>query len=114
MDTANLPRLGLINQSLTGKNALVTGGGTGIGRAICLTLGQQGANVGVLYRSSESAAREVVAEIVSCGGQALALEADVMSRDQVEQAIAQVISNFGSLDIVVNNAGITRIPCFCG
>lgn len=103
MDTPNLPRLGL-----TGKNALVTGGGTGIGRAICLALAQQGANVGVLYRSSGTAAGEVVEEIVASGGQALALEADVMSREQVEQAIGQVISTLGSLDIVVNNAGITR------
>ena len=93
---------------LTDKNALVTGGGTGIGRAIALTLAAQGASVAVLYRTSAAAAQEVVDAIVAAGGRAVALEADVMSRAQVEQAIGQVITTFGSLDIVVNNAGITR------
>ncbi len=97
-----------MSQMLTGKNALVTGGGTGIGRAIALTLAEQGARVAVLYRTSGTAAQETAEEIVSAGGQAVALEADVMSREQVESAIGQVIAAFGSLDIVVNNAGITR------
>ena len=108
MDSANLPGVGIRNAMLTGKNAFVTGGGTGIGRAIALALAAQGASVAVLYRSSAAAAREVVEEITASGGKALALEADVMSREQVEAAIGQVITTFGSLDIVVNNAGITR------
>ena len=108
MDSANLPRLGVTSRPLLGKNALVTGGGTGIGRAIALTLAEQGANVAVLYRTSGTAAREAAEEIVALGSQAVALEADVLSRAQVERAVSQVITAFGSLDIVVNNAGITR------
>ena len=103
MDAANLPRL-----DLTAKNALVTGAGTGIGRAIALALAAQGAKVAVLYRASKAGAEEVVRDIVTAGGQAVALEADVLSRDQVECAVASAIAAFGSLDIVVNNAGITR------
>lgn len=103
MDSANLPRL-----DLTAKNALVTGAGTGIGRAIALALAAQGANVAVLYRASKAGAEEVVCDIVRAGGRAIALEADVLSREQVERAVTETISAFGSLDIVVNNAGITR------
>lgn len=103
MDAANLPSL-----DLTGRSALVTGGGTGIGKAVALGLAGRGAAVGVLYRTSGSAAQGVVEEIITVGGQAVALEADVTSREQVERAIGQMLTTFGTLDILVNNAGITR------
>lgn len=93
---------------LTGKAALVTGGGTGIGRAIALALAGQGAAVAVVYRRSQAAAEEVVAEIIANGGQAAALQGDVTQSAQVDALICQTLAAFGSLDIVVNNAGLTH------
>ena len=93
---------------LTGKIALVTGGGTGIGRAIALALAGQGAAVAVVYRTSESAAEEVVDQIVADGGRAAALRGDVTQGEQVDRLIGQVLADWGALDIVVNNAGLTR------
>ena len=93
---------------LTGKIALVTGGGTGIGRAIALALAGQGASVAVIYRTSQESAAEVVAEIRAGGGQAVALQGDVTQCEQVDSIIRQVLTDWGALDIVVNNAGLTR------
>ena len=93
---------------LTGKAALVTGGGTGIGRAVALALAGQGASVAVVYRSSQAAAEEVVAEIEGGGGRAAALSADVTQSAEVEQIVRQTLTLFGSLDILVNNAGRTQ------
>ncbi len=93
---------------LTGKAALVTGGGTGIGRAISLALACQGASVAVVYRKSQAAAEEVVAEITASGGRAAALQGDVTQSAQVEALISRTLTAFGSLDIVVNNAGLTH------
>ena len=93
---------------LTGKIALVTGGGTGIGRAIALALAAQGATVAVVYRTSEAAAEEVVTQIVASGGRASALRGDVTQSDQVDSLVARVLADWGALDIVVNNAGLTR------
>ncbi len=97
-----------IDFSLAGKNALVTGGGTGIGRAIALALAEQGANVAVANRSSIDAAEQVAAEIKDMGRQSLALKGDVAKADDAENFIKQVLTSFGSVDIVVNNAGTTR------
>ncbi len=93
---------------LTGKIALVTGGGTGIGRAIALALAGQGAAVAVVYRTSEAAAEEVVAQIVAEGGRASALQGDVTRCEQVDSLVSRVLADWGALDIVVNNAGLTR------
>lgn len=93
---------------LTGKAALVTGGGTGIGRAISLALACQGASVAIVYRSSQAAAEEVVAEIIAGGGRAAALQGDVTQSAQVDDLIHRTLAAFGSLDIVVNNAGLTH------
>ena len=97
-----------VTQPLAGKSALVTGAGTGIGKAIALALAAQGANVAVLYRSSKASAEDVVRAIETTGSRAVALEADVLSREGVDRAVADTLSAFGALDIVVNNAGITR------
>ena len=94
--------------TLAGKIALVTGGGTGIGRAIALTLAAQGAAVAVVYRTSEAAAEEVVAQIVAAGGRASALHGDVTRSEQVDALVGRVVADWGALDIVVNNAGLTR------
>jgi 3-oxoacyl-[acyl-carrier protein] reductase len=93
---------------LEGKNALVTGGGTGIGRAIAIALASAGANVAVVNRSSIDAARKVAGEIEAMGRRSLALQADVSSGPDAEKIVREVLTTFGSLDIVVNNAGTTR------
>lgn len=91
-----------------GKNALVTGGGRGIGRAIAMELGALGANVAINYASSESEARETADEIEKLGVKALAIKADVSNSEDVKKMFETIASNLGSIDILVNNAGITR------
>ena len=93
---------------LAGQTALVTGASRGIGRAVALELANAGATVAVNYASSATAAEEVVAQILATGGSAYALKADVSQEEQVEQLIAAVLERSGSLDVLVNNAGITR------
>lgn len=93
---------------LKGKNALVTGASRGIGRAIALELGKQGANVAVNYAGSEAKAEEVVKELEALGVRAIKIQANVADEDAVKSMVKEVIKAFGSLDILVNNAGITR------
>lgn len=91
---------------LSGKNAIVTGGSRGIGRAAALALGRQGANVCINYRVDQSDANEIVNELISMGMQAFAYEADVSNKSQVERMFATVKEHWGRLDILVNNAGV--------
>ena len=93
---------------LAGQTALVTGASRGIGRAVALELAGAGATVAVNYASSSGAAEEVVAQISAAGGSAYALQADVSQEEQVERLMAAVLERSGSLDVLVNNAGITR------
>ena len=93
---------------LSGKRALVTGGGRGIGRAICLELARRGAAVAVNYNRSAEAAEAVVGEIVGAGGSAKAMQADVSDADQVAALFKAFRAEFGAIDILVNNAGMTR------
>ena len=90
---------------LEGRCALVTGGGTGIGRAISLGLARCGARVVVNYSRSVREAEATVAEIAAQGGQALAVRADVTDEDQVRLAIATAVRTYGGLDILMANAG---------
>ena len=90
------------------KTALVTGASRGIGCAIALTLGQAGDAVAVNYAGSESAAEAVKNEIIAAGGKAFTLQGDVSSPDDVERMFKVVKEEFGFLDLLVNNAGITR------
>ncbi len=90
------------------KTAVVTGGSRGIGRAICLELAKQGANIVVNYSGSEQKAQEVVAEIEALGRRAIAVQADVSQAESVDALMKQALDTFGSIDILVNNAGITR------
>ena len=94
--------------SLDGQTALVTGGGRGIGRAIALALGDAGAEVVVNYSSSAAAADDVVATITAAGGKAYALQANVSIEEEVDGLIKTVLDRSGRLDVLVNNAGITR------
>ncbi len=89
---------------LAGKVALITGGGTGIGRACALLFAREGARLAVSGRRAAPLAK-VAAEIVGSGGQALPIPCDVTHADQVERMIRQCVEQFGGLDAVVNNAG---------
>lgn len=91
-----------------GKVALITGGGTGIGRATALQLGAQGAALAVNYSRSRQEAEDTAAELRRGGGRAIALQADVADDAQVRAMVAAVVAEFGRLDILVNNAGRTR------
>lgn len=93
--------------SLYGKVALITGGGRGIGQETALMLSQAGAKVAVLDRD-ESAAKDAVDAIVSAGGEAVVLVADVSKPEQIKQAFATALDRFGRLDILVNNAALVR------
>ena len=94
--------------SLTGKIALVTGGSRGIGRAICLELARQGANVAVNYAGNSAAAQETVAACEALGVQAIAIQANVADPQACQDMVKTVLDAFGRIDILVNNAGITR------
>lgn len=93
------------HQNLLGKVAIVTGASRGIGRAIALLLASQGANIVVNYASSPDAAENVVQEITTEGGAAIAVRADVSKLAELELLFNQTIASFGKLDILVNNAG---------
>jgi 3-oxoacyl-[acyl-carrier protein] reductase len=96
---------------LQGKVALVTGAGTGIGRAIAEAFAREGAKVAVNYSRSRDAAEEVVTAIRAAGGTASPIGADVSQQSDVHGMLQQVNEEFGGLDILVNNAGwSTRIP----
>ncbi len=96
------------NKVLSGKVALVTGASRGIGRSIALSLGNLGAEVIVNYSSSDEMADEVVTEIRNCGSKSYKLKFDVSNEESVNLAISQIITNSGTIDILINNAGITR------
>ena len=93
---------------LTGRVALVTGGGRGIGRAIAEALAAAGAAVVINYRGNAAAADETVAAITAAGGKASAVQADVSVAEDVERLVKAALEAYGRLDILVNNAGITR------
>ena len=94
--------------SLDGQTALVTGASRGIGRAVALALAAEGAEVVVNYASSPEAAEAVVAEIQAKGGSAYALKADVSDEASVDDLIKTVLKRSERIDVLVNNAGITR------
>ncbi|KAA8497111.1 3-oxoacyl-acyl-carrier-protein reductase [Porphyridium purpureum] len=91
-----------------GKVAIVTGAGRGIGKAIALALGQAGCKVVVNYGVSTAAAEEVVAQIKQGGAEAIAVKANISEKDEVTQLFKTAVETYGTVDIVVNNAGITR------
>jgi len=96
-----------VNLGLKGKGAIVTGGSLGIGAAIAIELGREGANVAVNYRRHDTEAKQVVADIEKLGSKGLAVKADVSSYNDAIKMVQQVQEQFGRLDILVCNAGIT-------
>jgi glucose 1-dehydrogenase len=93
---------------LKGQKALVTGGASGIGRAVAIALGKAGADVVVNYVHGEGQAKEVAAEIGKCGSRAFAHRADVSSEEQVQKMFQKMFQEFGTIDILINNAGLQK------
>ena len=93
---------------LQGQKALVTGGASGIGRAVAIALGQAGADVVVNYVRGEDQANEVTTEIRKCGSRTYAHQADVSSEDQVKNMFRKMFHEFGTIDILINNAGLQK------
>ncbi len=91
-----------------GKAAIVTGASRGIGREIALLLAAEGARVAVNYSGSKDKADEVVEQITESGGEAFAIQADVSNADSVKNMVDKTLEIFGSIDLLVNNAGITK------
>ena len=94
------------NGKLAGKVAVITGASKGIGAAIAKALATEGASVVVNYASCRAGADKVVAEITGNGGKAVAVQADVAKKPDIERLFAETKKAFGTLDILVNNAGI--------
>ncbi|WP_210123948.1 MULTISPECIES: 3-oxoacyl-[acyl-carrier-protein] reductase [unclassified Staphylococcus] len=90
------------------KNALVTGASRGIGRSIAIQLAEEGYNVAVNYAGNREKAEAVVEEVKAKGVESLAIQANVANGDEVKAMIKEVVNQFGTVDVLVNNAGITR------
>ncbi len=101
-----------IPRSLVGQKALVTGANSGIGKAVAVALGQAGADVVVNYVTGESAAAEVVQTIRAAGVEAYAHPADVSQEGAVQQMFATMMERFGTVDVLVANAGLQRDSAF--
>ncbi|TGE31699.1 SDR family oxidoreductase [Desulfosporosinus sp. Sb-LF] len=93
---------------LQGKIALITGGGTGIGRAIALMLARSGVNIAINYSRSEEEALKTSREVEGLGVRCLTYKANVSQDVEIRAMISQVVADFGKLDILVNNAGMTH------
>lgn len=97
---------------LVNRVAIVTGGAKGIGKAIAFSLARKGVKVVINYNSSEQSAKAIVDELASEGYEALAVQANVAEFEQTKALVERTIDHFGRLDIIVNNAGITRDRTF--
>lgn len=94
--------------NLAGKVALITGASRGIGRACAVKMAELGASVVVNYSRNQALAEKIVTHICNMGSQAIAIQADVSNQQEVEAMVAETVKTLGSLDILINNAGITR------
>ena len=93
---------------LRGQKAIVTGASSGIGKAIAIALGHAGADVAVNYVSGSEDAEAVAQEVTRCGARAMTIRADVSKEDEVQAMMAQVVREWGTFEILVNNAGIQK------
>src|SRR6056297_4176505 len=94
------------NKRLQDQTAIVTGAGSGIGKAIAIEMAGEGANVVVNYIADADDAQKVADAAKDAGGEAIIFKADVSKEDQVKEMFSKAIETFGRLDILVNNAGI--------
>ncbi|WP_420422679.1 SDR family oxidoreductase [Simkania sp.] len=106
MPVCDLPDL------LKGQKAIVTGSSSGIGKGVAIALAKAGADVVINYAGSKERAEEVAQEVTAIGRQALVIKADVSQEDQVQAMFKEAIEKFGTVDIVVNNAGLQKDSCF--
>ncbi|MBV2361561.1 glucose 1-dehydrogenase [Thalassococcus sp. CAU 1522] len=90
---------------LAGQSAIITGGGRDIGLAVALKLASEGASVAINYFSSGTGADEAVKKITAAGGKAFAMQGDLTKQDDVDALVARTVSEFGGVNILVNNAG---------
>src|ERR1043166_7626882 len=99
-------------ERLEGKNVRITGASSGIGQAIAIRFAREGANIAINYRSGaeQAEATRVLAKAarLNGGGRELIVQADVSNEDQVKQMFARTMEAFGSLDVLINNAGIQK------
>lgn len=98
--------------SLTGRTVLVTGGSRGIGRAIALTLAGEGANVIINYANNDENVANIIEEIEGFNVKGLAVKANVSKAEEVDSMINEINENFDGIDILINNAGITKDSIF--
>ena len=96
-----------MKEALQGKVAIITGSGRGIGKAVALTFVKQGAKV-TINDIDPNPCEETVKEIQDMGGEALSCPCDVTNKEQVEKMVADTLEKFGKIDILINNAGVTR------
>ena len=101
-----------IEKKLKGQTAIVTGGSSGIGKAIAVALGKAGANVVVNYLTSKYDLTEITSEIEGCGGKALLYKADVSKEEQVCGMFKKATASYGAVDILINNAGLQQDAAF--
>jgi 3-oxoacyl-[acyl-carrier protein] reductase len=93
---------------LKGKTALITGASRGIGKGIALKFAEHGANVAFTYRSSDDEAKAIESELQKFGAKAKAYKSDAANLSEAEALVEQVVADFETIDVVINNAGITR------
>jgi 3-oxoacyl-[acyl-carrier protein] reductase len=93
---------------LEGKNAVVTGGGRGVGRALCVAFAKEGANIVVNYAGNEKAAKEVVGMVEALGRKAVAVQGDVAKWEDAQKIIDACVQTFGAIHVLINNAGISK------
>ncbi|MGI6733172.1 MAG: 3-oxoacyl-[acyl-carrier-protein] reductase [Anaerovoracaceae bacterium] len=93
---------------LSNKNAIITGGSRGIGRAIAMEFAARGASVALIYGGNNEAAEETVAALKALGAKAIAYQCDVSSFKETKKAVEMILDDFSYIDILVNNAGITK------
>lgn len=98
--------------ALAGRAALVTGAGLGIGQGIAIELARQGARVAVHYGGSAAGAEQTVAEITALGGSAFAVQGDLRQVADCQRVVDAAVAGLGGLDILINNAGVTRAQSF--
>lgn len=102
-----MARLSKLSRSIKGKIALVTGAASGMGRATAMLFADEGARVAVTDLQKD-AVDDVVSQICEAGGDAVGFVLDVSQRDQIDRVVEEIVAHFGGLDILINNAGISR------